>query len=187
LIIIDCQNDFIDGSLVVPGAKQAVQNIVNIMDNYDEYILTTDLHSLRHCSFNINGGPWPLHCVEGTEGSCIHKDIMAKLLEAHNKGKQYSILHKGEVDDVEEYGGFTSINWIGGGVLRFRSITHAAYSTASEFTICGLAGDYCVLETIKQCCNIDLSVYLPGIASIDGGTKLNDYLLEHDEITRISN
>lgn len=39
----------------------------------------------------------------------------------------------------------------------------------AEYYICGLAGDYCVLETIKNLKPIwdRLRVYLPGIASID--------------------
>ena len=44
-----------------------------------------------------------------------------------------------------------------------------------------VAGDYCVINTIKNLQPIwdRLSVYLPGIASIDGGTALQEFIKEN--------
>ena len=39
-----------------------------------------------------------------------------------------------------------------------------------------MAGDYCVLETLKNLELIRPMVYLDGIASLDGGIKLNNYI-----------
>ena len=42
----------------------------------------------------------------------------------------------------------------------------------------GIAGDYCVLETLKNIRNVrpDVEVFTAGVASIDGGTALDAYL-----------
>lgn len=49
---IDIQNDFITGSLAVPGAGGDVQNIVNLIDRHineiDSVLLTMDTHPLVH-------------------------------------------------------------------------------------------------------------------------------------------
>ena len=49
-----------------------------------------------------------------------------------------------------------------------------------DVVICGLAGDYCVLETIKALIDLKPIIMLDGIASIDGGEKLNNYIKEHN-------
>lgn len=46
----------------------------------------------------------------------------------------------------------------------------------NQIVVCGLAGDYCVLETLKNLEPIKPMVYLDGIASLDGGIKLNNYI-----------
>ena len=34
-----------------------------------------DWHPGRHCSFREQGGPWPPHCVQGTEGAAFHPEL----------------------------------------------------------------------------------------------------------------
>ena len=46
-----------------------------------------------------------------------------------------------------------------------------------NIVICGLAGDICVLNTLKAIYPyIPVSVYLDGIASIDGGNILKSFM-----------
>lgn len=42
--------------------------------------------------------------------------------------------------------------------------------------ICGLAGDFCVLETLKNLAPVNPMIFLDGVASLDGGVKLNEYV-----------
>ena len=51
----------------------------------------------------------------------------------------------------------------------------------STFVVCGIAGDYCVKETIKNLINGEVTpkVFFPGIASIDGGKALSDFVKEN--------
>lgn len=60
LIIIDPQNDFVKGSLAVPGAEEAMNNIIKFIEDHKQdlgYIaVTLDWHPLSHCSFKEFGG-----------------------------------------------------------------------------------------------------------------------------------
>lgn len=64
LIIIDPQNDFVKGSLAVPGAEEAMNNIIKFIEDHKQdlgYIaVTLDWHPLSHCSFKEFGGTWPI-------------------------------------------------------------------------------------------------------------------------------
>jgi nicotinamidase-related amidase len=61
----------------------------------------------------------------------------------------------------------------------------AYYDDVDELVVCGIAGDYCVVETLKN--NVKwfkdtnrIKVYLDGVASIDGGTTLNKYINDNN-------
>ena len=55
---------------------------------------------------------------------------------------------------------------------------------AESVVVCGIAGDYCVLETLKNIVGTigadRVRVYLDGTASIDTGTALNNYMKENN-------
>lgn len=64
LLIVDPQNDFITGSLAVPGAKTKMMRLADFnLQQYDLICVTLDSHPEDHCSFEINGGIWPKHCI----------------------------------------------------------------------------------------------------------------------------
>ena len=44
LIVVDYQNDFVDGSLGFPGAELLDEKIASIIKNYDDVIFTLDTH-----------------------------------------------------------------------------------------------------------------------------------------------
>ena len=58
-----------------------------------------------------------------------------------------------------------------------------------DIVICGIAGDYCVKETMKNLMfhwkKFNISVLMNGTASIDGGVALNDFINSHDNIKAI--
>ena len=92
LLIIDPQNDFITGSLAVEGAKAKMKALNKYIKNNDyEFIaVTQDSHPKNHCSFEINGGIWPIHCVIGSKGWKIpiylHQTLTKKLADFYLKG-----------------------------------------------------------------------------------------------------
>ena len=50
--------------------------------------------------------------------------------------------------------------------------------------VCGIAGDYCVLETLKGLNKLfdNITVLSDYTASIDGGVALNEYISKHSNI-----
>jgi len=71
---IDIQNDFMneDGALYVPNAESLKPTILSInkfaSSNGYTIIATGDSHIKEDAEFEINGGPFPFHCMAGTEG-----------------------------------------------------------------------------------------------------------------------
>merc|ERR550532_389528 len=53
LLVIDMQNDFIDGSLTVPGAREIVERVENLtkMDIWYQVLYSQDWHPEDHISF----------------------------------------------------------------------------------------------------------------------------------------
>lgn len=80
LIVIDMQNDFIDGSL---GTKEAVAIVDNVKKKIDEYknagneiIFTRDTHFDNYMDTN-EGKHLPVkHCIKDTKGWEIADDLM---------------------------------------------------------------------------------------------------------------
>src|SRR5437660_12810313 len=76
LVIVDYQRDFTppEGALAVPGGDEIAERLNELAadDRYDLVIATRDWHPPDHGSFADQGGPWPVHCVQGTPGAELH-------------------------------------------------------------------------------------------------------------------
>ena len=145
LLIIDAQYDFISGSLKVVGAENAMNNLAKfIQDNgneYDKIILTADWHPNTHCSFINNGGIWPPHCVQFTNGASIFDPIISALDKSR---LDYVVLTKGLNEDREEYSIFKNEE----SSKKVIDICNA-FDT-KEIDVAGLAFDYCVASSVKD-------------------------------------
>ena len=182
LVIVDFQYDFADsnGSLYVKGAEEAQKNVVELIrqGGFDQVILTRDWHKTCDKSFKDNGGIWPVHCVEDAPGAQVMDEIINALDEV---GANYVYSNKGTNPDVEEYGAFSSITRNEDNTVMLHNVDDNQKITLNanaEVVVCGIAGDYCVYETTKNlvdCGLFNVSVHLPGIASIDGGAKITEY------------
>lgn len=105
-----------------------------------------------------------MHCVAYSEGA----SLPLALLKA---APAYDIFRKGKDSSREEYGAFA-------GEKRVETI-----KAADEVVVCGIAGDYCVLETLKNIValrgsTLGIKVFLRGVASIDGGKVLANYMAQ---------
>jgi len=183
LIIVDEQNDFITGTLAVKGAKTAVEETKKFIKSHhkeiEKIIFTVDWHPYNHSSFKRYGGQWPHHCVQYTPGACIEPKLL-KLVQSFDI--HYEVSQKGCIEEVEEYGAFSEISRGGDrlfGEKLYLDIIEA--NPESTFVVCGIAGDYCVKETIKNLIEGEVTpkVFFPGIASIDGGKALSDFVKEN--------
>ncbi len=141
LVVVDCQNDFIDGSLACHHSHEAVENIVKfIKENKVSPVYSMDWHSRENKSFKENGGIWPVHCVRDTQGSELSKVFFEKL-DGKNIPNEENTFKKGMDDVVEEYSAFNSKNAHG---------TKIHELDAKTFYVCGIASEFCVRETVLE-------------------------------------
>lgn len=184
LVIIDPQNDFIYGSLAVKTAPEKMDALVKHLweTNYDEIFVTLDSHPEEHCSFINNGGQWPVHCITMTEGWDIHEDLERVLnLRSQLDCCNVCYFHKGDDPEKEEY----SILDNDDEGYDFRVyLEELDIQEGIEINLCGIAGDYCVLETLKGLNKLfdNIKVLSDYTASIDGGVALNEYISKHSNI-----
>jgi nicotinamidase/pyrazinamidase len=127
LLIVDVQHDFLPGgALGVPRGDEVVAPLVELAGEVDVVVASRDWHPPEHCSFRARGGPWPPHCVAGTEGAELHPAI-AELAVDH-------VADKGTDPDQEAYSAFAAPGLAD--ELRRRGVT--------RLLVGGLATDYCV-------------------------------------------
>ena len=184
LVVVDCQYDFCNpaGTLYVEGAETAVNHILDFINTHDELsevIFTVDWHQAKDASFTSQGGPWPPHCIAFAKGSQIDDRLIQACLD---REIPYRVIRKGEVIETEEYGAFQHIEKLPDGSFRLSTMTDEVTCAGHRMVIRGVAGDYCVLETLRNLLNggLTVDVFARGIASIDGGRKLNDFVRERN-------
>ena len=162
LAVVDMLYDFIDGSLACKNAEEAVSETLKFIDSKtkgqggeDHEILDTfpilfirDRHPSDHSSFVQQGGIWPPHCVAGTHGGEIHKDLAPYASEELT-------FDKGCDKAVEQYSGFEGTNQAGqslGEVLELLD--------ATDVYVCGIATEYCVRNTCEDLLKAGFRVHL---------------------------
>lgn len=147
LIVVDMQKDFLaGGSLAVPQGN----DIIPVFNRYIQVFqvkglmifATRDWHPSNHCSFKAQGGPWPPHCVQDTEGAQFAPDL--------NLPSSAIIISSATDPEKEAYSGFQGTDL--DQQLRSASI--------QRLFIGGLATDYCVLSTVKDAIESAYQVFL---------------------------
>lgn len=163
LIVVDVQNDFVSGSLAVPGASEILDLIGRLVRDggYACVVLTQDWHPRDHVSFASHHPGrrpfvdhvrvalpgidrdrfyrqrlWPDHCVQNSWGA---------RLAIRPSSRRVIRFRKGIRPDVESYSAFEYKDGVSTGLadlLRERGI--------DSVDVCGLALDYCVRETAQD-------------------------------------
>ena len=182
LIIVDPQIDFTTGSLATAKGPEAMERLAQAIDNgvLDKYtwvIITQDTHPANHCSFVENGGMFPPHCVEGTEGMNVYPALQKALEDSHFGN--YHNMTKGNLADREEFSIFQNAQC---GEKLTKTITE--FEKFDGIDICGIATDYCVYETTKDLMAIypakQIRIVTNCLAAVDDNdTKLADLMKEN--------
>jgi nicotinamidase/pyrazinamidase len=152
LLVIDVQNCFLPGgSLAVKEGDQVVPIINKLAKGFTNVVMTQDWHTVGHVSFaSAHAGKkpfetidlpygkqvlWPDHCVQGTDGAALSKDLSIPQAEL--------IIRKGFHKDTDSYSAFTEADG--------KTTTGlAAYLKARKIQrvfVAGLATDFCVAWT----------------------------------------
>jgi len=137
LVIVDVQQDFLPGgALAVPQGDEVVPVLNRYLERFTAAGLpiyaTRDWHPPDHCSFQGQGGPWPVHCVAGTPG--------ARFADALLLPPDTIIISKGTDSRREAYSGFAGTD------LEDR----LRQADIHRLWIGGLATDYCVKQTVSD-------------------------------------
>lgn len=85
LVVVDMQNDFIDGALGTPEAQAIVPKVVEKIKKYkekgDAVICTMDTHYPNYLD-TMEGKKLPVpHCIRLTDGWLMNKDVLEALGE----------------------------------------------------------------------------------------------------------
>ncbi|MBQ3709389.1 MAG: isochorismatase family protein [Bacteroidales bacterium] len=181
LIIVDPQIDFTTGSLATAKGPEAMDRLAQAIDNgvLDKYtwvIVTQDAHPTNHCSFVDNGGVFPPHCVQGTEGMNVYPPLQKALEDS--KFSEYHYMTKGDLADKEEFSIFQNAK------SSEKLTTTIKEVDFKGIDICGIATDYCVYETTKDLMAIypakQIRIVTNCIAAVDeNDTKLADLMKEN--------
>ena len=86
LVVVDMQNDFVDGALGTPEAVAVVKNVAKKIREFDgdELFVTYDTHYDNYLN-TLEGQKLPVpHCIDGTYGHDLNAEIKAAL-----SGKDY--------------------------------------------------------------------------------------------------
>lgn len=82
LVVVDMQNDFIDGALGTPEAVKIVPKVIRKIQEFDGRVIATrDTHEENYLETQ-EGKKLPVkHCIRGTKGWEIHPDIQKLISE----------------------------------------------------------------------------------------------------------
>jgi nicotinamidase/pyrazinamidase len=147
LILVDVQLDFLPGgSLAVPHADEVVPVLNRYLAVFRRLTLpvvaTRDWHPPDHCSFRPQGGPWPPHCVAGTDG--------ARFAPRLDLPRDVHIVSKATARDKDAYSGFEGTDL--DDRLKRLAVT--------RLFVGGLATDYCVLNTVRDALRLGYATFL---------------------------
>jgi len=136
LIIVDMQNDFVEGgALAVAGGRALVPVINRIVRELGQTVLAVtsqDWHPLEAMHFR----KWPVHCVANTKG--------AELVEGLKLPDNTIHVVKGTSGLDDGYSAFEGVEQREGGETLERIVREHEIQAV---LICGIATDYCVKAT----------------------------------------
>lgn len=143
LIVVDVQNDF------CPGGALGVEDgdaVVPVLNEWIEafrsagrpVVYTQDWHPAGHMSFKEQGGIWPVHCVQDTDGAAFHPELTV----------DGYVFRKAFTKEKEGYSGFDGCLARDGGVSDVDLATWLKEQGVRKVYVGGLTTDYCVKATV---------------------------------------
>lgn len=157
LIVIDMQNDFINGTLGTKEALEIVPNVKKKIDKYrknkDEIIFTRDTH-FENYSETLEGQKLPVkHCIKDTNGWQISNELDTtdcEIIDKYTFG--YTKWHDKNFSDVEIVGLCTDICVVSNALIIRAEFPNAIIKVDSE-CCAGVTPEShkAALETMKMC------------------------------------
>jgi nicotinamidase/pyrazinamidase len=152
LIVVDVQKDFCPGgALPIPDADEIMPVLNQWIDAASavgaRIVFSRDWHPGDHVSFREQGGGWPPHCLQNTEGAKFHPQL--------NVPASAQVVSKGTERVKDSYSAFDGTD------LSAELRKHGV----QRVWIGGLAQDVCVRATVFGACNAGFEVHLVASAT----------------------
>lgn len=141
------------GDEIIPAVNNYIQRFTRAKAHV---IASRDWHPANHISFKTQGGPWPPHCVQGTEGAKFSPDLK---LPEHT-----IVISKATDPKREAYSAFDSTNL--DSELRKLGV--------KRLFVAGLATDYCVVNTVLDACTLGFKAVVLTDATLGINVKPDD-------------
>lgn len=142
LILVDLQNDFIDGSLGTPEAQAIIPNVVKKIEEYPGkgetlVLFTKDTHYDNTYLETLEGQKLPVkHCIENTKGWSINREVKDAV-----RRNRFLSCSKGDVINGRIYK-----NTFGSSVLS--DFLKKNSDIIEEVEFMGLCTDICVISNV---------------------------------------
>lgn len=147
LVVVDYQNDFIDGSLGFAQATKIKENILFLLQNHQgDIVFTFDTHEKDYLNTQEGKNTPIYHCLKDTNGWNMPKEFDIYLKQAKH------IFYKNAF-----------------GSLEFANFLRVNFYESIEF--CGLVSHICVFSNIilaqSASCNSEILLHQKACASFD--------------------
>ena len=154
LVVVDMQNDFIDGALANKSAQKIVSKMASFVSSWNGTIVfTRDTHNNDYLN-TMEGKYLPVpHCLENTEGWQINKTILDAATK--NKKARFIFLNK------TAFGAANSL------ATCIRSVHEE--ETIDEIVMCGTCTDICVVSNALGIKSILTETPIKVLASLCAG------------------
>ena len=125
LIVVDMQNDFVDGALGTPEAQQIVPAVAKKIRSYpkENVVYTLDTHSEEYMNTQEGKNLPVMHCIRGTQGWNLNP-VIAELSEGSERFEKPTF----------------------GSVLLGETLKSVAERDDLELELVGLCTDICVVS-----------------------------------------
>jgi nicotinamidase-related amidase len=145
LIVVDMQNDFIDGTLANPAAQAIIPDMAEYIKNFEgDIIFTRDTHYPNYMETQEGRNLSIMHCQYGSEGWEIQDDLFE---DVRGTNIEWSVVDKNSFGDTYE-------------------LEDEIDAYTNEIYLCGTCTDICVISValnlkarfpeIKMYCIADL-------------------------------
>ncbi len=146
LIVVDFQNDFIDGALGFEGAidikEPILKKIRNAKQQGHDILYTIDTHKDDYLETEEGHNLPVIHCVEGTHGHQIEADVQAEIRDEDKQFVKYTFpslelgtyLKDKDYDEIELVGLVSNICVLSNAVIAKSALPNAHIKVDAKAT-----------------------------------------------------
>ncbi|MBS0423360.1 MAG: isochorismatase family protein [Proteobacteria bacterium] len=147
LIVVDMQNDFLPGgSLAVAGGNDIIPQLNRYLAYFAAHrlpvVATRDWHPPDHYSFQPQGGPWPPHCIAGSDGAAFHSGLELPITT--------HIVSKATARENDAYSAFSG--------TQLDELLQALH--IRRVFVGDIATEYCVFNTVKDALRLRYAAFV---------------------------